>query len=243
MANASAAQEALLDSALPAPEDRRTLTDSVARRLRNLIIEGHLPPGTPLRLQALAGRLGVSVMPVREALRLLEAERLVAVSPHRGATVLQVSSDEVEEIYVMRAALERLAARIAMAKIGQDEIRAIRDQFEAMAAAASDEDLDRFGLEDRRFHRLLYAAAGRDGLYARILDLSQSSLRATNLAYGIWRPLLLGLEAHRPILEAIEAQDTEQVARLTFEHVTEGGARIFAAVRAWEERQALESAR
>jgi len=239
--NSAGAREALLDSALPAPEDRRTLTDSVARRLRDLIIEGHLPPGTPLRLQALASRLGVSVMPVREALRLLEAERLVAVSPHRGATVLQVSSDEVEEIYVMRAALERLAARVAMTRISADAIRSLRSQFEAMAAAAADEDLDRFSVEDRRFHRLLYAAAGREGLYARILDLSQSSLRATNLAYGIWRPLLLGLEAHRPILEAIEAGEPEEVARLTFGHVTEGGARIYAAVRAWEARQALES--
>lgn len=241
MVNSAGAREALLDSALPAPEDRRTLTDSVARRLRDLIIEGHLPPGTPLRLQALASRLGVSVMPVREALRLLEAERLVAVSPHRGATVLQVSSDEVEEIYVMRAALERLAARVAMTRISADAIRSLRSQFEAMAAAAADEDLDRFSVEDRRFHRLLYAAAGREGLYARILDLSQSSLRATNLAYGIWRPLLLGLEAHRPILEAIEAGEPEEVARLTFGHVTEGGARIYAAVRAWEARQALES--
>jgi DNA-binding GntR family transcriptional regulator len=180
-------------------------------------------------------------MPVREALRLLEAERLVAVSPHRGATVLQVSSDELEEIYVMRAALEQLAARVAVERMGPDTKAALRAQFESMAAAAADENLDTFSVEDRAFHRQLYAAAGRPGLYARILDLSQSSLRATNLAYGIWRPLVLGLEAHRPILEAIEAGDSDEASRLTFEHVTEGAARILGAVRAWEERQALEA--
>lgn len=241
LAAGTRAHDALLDQVLGGPEDRRTLPESVAKRLRELIIEGHLPPGTPLRLQPLARRLGVSVMPVREALRALEAERLVAFSPHRGATVLQVSSEEIEEIYAMRAALERLAARIAMERITPEAVTALREQLGVMAAAAAAEDLERFSEEDRHFHRMLYAAAERQSLYARILDLSQSSLRATNLAYGIWRPLMLGLEAHRPILDAIEAGDPELVARLTFEHVTEGGARIYAAVRDWEERQRIQS--
>ena len=242
MGRTLATTEGLLDTVLGAPEDRRTLTASVARRLRDLIIAGDLPPGTPLRLQALAQRLDVSVMPIREALRLLEAERLVTVSPHRGATVLQLSSDEVEEIYAMRAGLERLAAGIAAERISRESIAALRQQFDAMALAASDEDLDRFRDEDRRFHRTLYAAASRPTLYTRILDLSRSSSRATNLAYGAWRPLTLGLEVHRPILEAVEARDAELVARLTYEHVTEGGARINAAVKEWEASRIVEAA-
>jgi DNA-binding GntR family transcriptional regulator len=224
----------LLEVAIAHPEDRTTLTESVTNRLRDLIIEGDLPPGTPLRMQALAARLGVSIMPVREALKLLEAEHLVAISPPPGATVLQVSSDEVEEIYAMRAALESLAARVAMSRIKPAEVRGMQRQLERMQRVARGEDVRLFSAEDRRFHRMLYQAAGRPALYTRIIELAQSSLRATNLAYEIWRPLILGVDAHRPILEAVERGDASAVARLTFEHVTEGGARIYAAVRQWE---------
>lgn len=215
----------------------RTLTSTVADRLRTLIIDGTIPPGSPLRLNALADRLDVSITPVREAIRVLEAERLVITSPHRGATVLRISSDEVEEIYAMRVGLEHLAARRAMERILPNEVLALRDQFEVMATAARREDLDRFSSEDRRFHQMLYVCAGRPPLLTKILGLTQSSFRATKLAYGIWRPLMLGLDAHRPLMEAIEAGDPDRVARMTYEHVREGGSRIHAAVLRWEEAQ------
>lgn len=213
---------------------RRTLTSTVADRLRTLIIDGTIPPGSPLRLRALADRLDVSITPIREAIRVLESERLVVTSPHRGATVLQISSDEVEEIYAMRVGLEHLAARRAMERILPNEVLALRDQFELMTVAARSEDLDRFSAEDRRFHQMLYACAGRPALLTKIVDLAQSSLRATKLAYGIWRPLTLGLDAHRPLMEGIEGGDPDRVARMTYEHVREGGSRIRAAVVRWE---------
>lgn len=234
MAVDGADAEALLDAVIATPESPQTLTVSVTSRLRDLIISGAVPPGTPLPLQALAVRLGVSVMPVREALRVLEAERLVVTRPHRGSRVLQISADEVEEIYAMRVGLERIAAKRAMERILPEEVLALRQQFDVMIEAARAEDLDRFSREDRRFHAMLYLAAGRESLYRKIVDLTQSSTRAVTLAYGIWRPLMLGLDAHRPILEAIEAGDPEPVAQLTYEHVSDGGARIHAAVARWE---------
>jgi DNA-binding GntR family transcriptional regulator len=220
----------------------RTLTDSVTSQLRDLIIAGDIPPGTALRLRSVADQLGVSVMPVREALRVLEAERLVTVSPHRGATVMQISAHEVEEIYAMRGGLERLAARRAMERILPEEVLSLSRQFEAMAEAARADDLDRFSIEDRKFHRMLYEVAGRDSLRRKILDLTRSGSRAVKLAYGVWRPLVLGLEAHRPIMDSIEAGDPDRVAQLTYEHVTEGGARIHAAVARWEADRVLDGA-
>lgn len=226
----------LLEAVL-APTERRTLTGSTVDRLRTLILEGTLPPGTPLRLSAVAARLGVSNMPVREALRTLEAERLVVVIPHRGATVLQISSDAVEEIYAMRAGLERLAARRAMERILPDEVIAIRTQFERMAEVAAADDLDEFSREDRRFHQMLYACAQRSSLEQRIQELTSSTTRAVKLAYGVWRPLTQAVAAHQPLVDAIAAGDPERVARLTFEHVRDGGARIHAAVARWETSQ------
>jgi len=229
--------EVLLDPGIVRAENRATLTDSVTSQLRDLIIAGDLPPGTQLRLQSLAMRLGVSVMPIREALRVLEAERLIAAPPHRGASVLQISANEVEEIYAMRVGLERLAAKRAMERILPEEVLVLRQQFEVIAEAAKAEDLDRFSAEDRKFHRMLYAVAGRDSLYQRIVDLTQSATRAVKLAYGIWRPLMLGLDAHRPLMEAIEVGNPDRVAQLTYEHVAEGGARIHAAILRWEETE------
>jgi DNA-binding GntR family transcriptional regulator len=223
----------VLESVLE-PAERRTLTGSTVDRLRTLILAGDLPPGTPLRLRAVAARLGVSNMPVREALRTLEAERLVVVIPHRGATVLQISSDEVEEIYAMRAGLERLAARRAMERILPEEVIAIQTQFKRMEEAAETEDLDRFFREDRRFHDMLYMAAQRPSLEQRVHELARSSTRAVKLAYGVWRPLTRAVAAHQPLVDAIAAGDADRVARLTFAHVTEGGARIHAAVARWE---------
>ena len=231
---------AVLGSAIAPAGVYRTLTDTVTSQLRDLIIAGEIPPGTALRLRSLATRLGVSVMPVREALRVLEAERLVVVSPHRGATVLQISANEVEEIYAMRAGLERLAAKRAMERILPQEVLSLSHQFEVMAEAAKADELDRFSLEDRKFHRMLYVVAGRDSLLTKILELTRSGSRAVMLAYGVWRPLVLGLDAHRPIMEAIETGDPDRVAQLTYEHVSEGGARIHAAVARWEEAQRLD---
>lgn len=80
----------ILDAALSQPADRQTLAETVTGRLRELILDGQLPPGQPLRPNHLAPRLSVSVMPVREALRILEAEGLVSFTPRIGARVAEI---------------------------------------------------------------------------------------------------------------------------------------------------------
>ena len=89
-----AAVELNIDEILGCPADAQTLAATIAQRLRALILDGQLRPGTKLRLAPLAASLGVSVMPVREALRRLEAERLVVVRPRRGAVVAELSADD-----------------------------------------------------------------------------------------------------------------------------------------------------
>lgn len=126
----------------------------------------------------------------------------------------------------MRVGLERLAAKWAMERILAEEVLVPRQQFEVMAEAAKADYLDRFSPADRMCHRMLDAVAGRDSLYQRIVDLTQSATRAVKLAYGIWRPLMLGLDAHRPLMEAIEVGNPDRVAQLNYGPVAEGGARI-----------------
>src|SRR4051794_15630849 len=89
-----------------APIQRQTIASMTVEALRERILRGDYPEGEPLRQDALADELGVSRIPVREALRQLEAEGLVTFNPHRGAVVSTLSLDEIEELFQLRADIE-----------------------------------------------------------------------------------------------------------------------------------------
>ena len=107
--------------------------------LRDLITDGQLSPGTPLRQRDLAERFDVSYTPVREALRRLESEGLVVTDVHRGATVARTESEELEENYRILAALEALAGSLAVAKITDDDIADIEARCREVAARLPDD--------------------------------------------------------------------------------------------------------
>ncbi len=214
------------------------MAEVVAQRLRTAIVDGQLPPGTPLRLARISERLGVSVMPVRDALRQLEAERLVDIAPRRGAVVTELSIEDAEETYAVRVALEALAARHAVARLSDADIGEIREAFGRMAEAQRSGDLGTFIDADHVFHHRLYQASERDRLIRNIAELVARSRRYAPYAYRAWLPLDNALAAHRPILEAIEARDPILVERLTFEHMSAAAARLVAAVQLEAEERA-----
>ena len=134
------------------------MTEAATGILRGLILTGKLPPGTPLRLNQLATRSGMSVMPVREALRALEAERLVTFRAHHGATVTELSAEDVEEAYALREALEGLAARDGVLRTwARTDLATIRGWFARMEEAAGTGDRDELVAYDQEFHRALFA--------------------------------------------------------------------------------------
>jgi DNA-binding GntR family transcriptional regulator len=221
-------QDSVLADVLGGPHDTRTMAETVAQRLRGLIIEGQLPPGTALRLAPLADQLAVSIMPIREAFRLLEAERLVVVTPRRGAVVTELSIDDIEETYAVRVALEGLAARHATERLTAADLADIGKLFEQMAQAQEANDLKSFIAADREFHLRLYAASGRDNLVRLISELVNRSQRYAPYVYGAWQPLDIALRAHKPLLDAIEAGDPMLVEERTREHMSAAGARLLA---------------
>ena len=223
----------LLESVLGDPEPQPTVSEHVAARLRELILTGRLPPGTRLRLSHVANRLGVSVMPVREAMRILEAERLVISEPRRGAVVAGLSFEDIEELFAVRGALESLAAEHGAERIDTDGVRAMRTEFDAMGEACDSGDKTGFLAHDRRFHSILYESAGRPALLARIDELLESARRAGDpYIYRDWYPLPEVVEAHRPILEAVERHDHRLVAQLVRENISRASEQ---ALRAFEE--------
>src|SRR6476661_4206337 len=115
------------------PIQRQTLTGMTLDALRERILRGHYPEGEPLRQDAIAEELGVSRIPVREALRQLEAEGLVTFSPHRGAVVSSLSLAEIDELFELRADIEGDLLRRAISKMTNEQLdraTAVLDEFQ-----------------------------------------------------------------------------------------------------------------
>lgn len=231
-ARRAAAAEDPLDALRGLPAASRTLSQSVADRLRRLIVTGRLQPGDPLRLAAIAARLDVSVQPVREAVRLLAAEGLVVIEPHRGAYVARLSVEDVEELYAVRIALEGLIARVATERLVDADVRALEAAFAAMEACAGADDRPGFVAADRAFHRGLYTVAGRPRLLARILDLWDASTRAQPAVHGSWATLADAVADHAPLLAAIRRRDAAGAEAATRAHLERAARSVLAALRA-----------
>ncbi len=235
-------QRALIDEVDLAPQPRETLTDGATSSLRALIISGQLPPGTPLRLNAIASRLGMSVMPIREALRALEAERLVTFRAHHGATVASLSVEDVEEAYAVRAALEGLAARDGVLDLTEESLATIREKFRLMEEDAARGDREALVGHDQEFHRALYIAGGRPDRVRRIIELWESTQRAIPLIYRAWEPLDLAITAHRPILDAIETRDARAAQARSRVHTEHAATRILKVLRASADKETWPTA-
>ena len=111
------------------------LVDDLAERIHTRVLTGEYAVGTWLRQEALAAEFGVSRTPVREALRKLQAARVVDVLPHRGALVRAPTATDIREAYLIRGELEGLAAEMAVARIDEQQLRRLRDAEEAFRQA------------------------------------------------------------------------------------------------------------
>ncbi len=140
----------------------RTVADRVAERIREAIHDGSYSPGTRLVERSVARELGVSHIPVREALARLADEGLVDRLPRRGARVAELTRQELDEISSLRIVLEQLVARRAQERMTADaelELRAIADR---MLQAAADGDVDLLVTLDQRFHERLWELADHE---------------------------------------------------------------------------------
>ena len=121
-------------------EDRESIEQRVALTLRELIVDGELPSGTPLVQRDLAQQLGVSPTPVRAALSQLEREGFVAVTPTGRAVVSMLTREDFEEIYAARLGLEGLAANLGARAVGRTEIAAMKETLRDLRRLAEEQD-------------------------------------------------------------------------------------------------------
>src|SRR3954466_11288086 len=139
---------------------RRDNVEQVYRRVREAMLEGEIAPGAVMSQVALADELGVSRTPLREALRMLQSEGLVDARANRRVTVRPISATDVEELVVMRVALETEAIRLSVERLRPEDIAGLEGRLAEMAHFAKAKDYARWQAPHMAFHRGLTAPAG-----------------------------------------------------------------------------------
>jgi DNA-binding GntR family transcriptional regulator len=195
-----------------------TVQSAALQMLREQIAAGVLPAGAQLRQELLAREVGVSVAPVREALKTLEAEGQVVYLPRRGYFVASLTLSELEENYRIRDLLEPEATRQAIPRLGDEEIARMEQSVQEMEDASRTVDLQAFGAANRVFHFTIFESAGMPRLaeIIRILWESTDPYRARYIVDDTIR-CRVNTE-HRAILEAVRVGDDRATLRLLQKH-------------------------
>lgn len=199
--------------------DKESLSERVKRVIVDRVIDGTYPPGTHLVELHLAEEFDVSQAPVREALRELSSTRLVENRPRRGTFVRKISSEEMAEIYMVRAALEGEAAIHAFPILHQDPAP-LRAALEGMREAVQGDSARGLAKYSTEFHRAIIEASG-NRLMLEIWDSLFVEVRTMATIIRGHVELKAAAEAHAPILEAYETGSAELCRELVTRHQQE----------------------
>ena len=217
VANASVVELSLPEAA------RRSTSDFVAETLREAIVSGELAEGSILKQDELAERFRVSKIPVREALKRLEAEGLVNFIRNKGALVASMSPDTIWEYVEIRAMLEARAAELSAPLISDANLQKARSALEAFG---NERNPARWGEANWQLHSALYVDARRPVLMAEIRSLYDKVERYVRALLAVTPELPKTQREHHAIIDAFAARDAERAATLTRAHVLDGGASL-----------------
>jgi DNA-binding GntR family transcriptional regulator len=193
--------------------------DVVYARLRDAILRGDMKPGEEVRQERVAADLEVSRTPLREALRMLEREGLVAAHNNRSYRIAGYSLADIEQLYVVRLPLEAIAIRVTIPRLATQDLAVLEGQMAQMATFADAQDYELWEVPHREFHRGLVAKAG--ARVARLLtDLSDHAERYRRF-YTVEGPRAwsTGVDEHRAILDACAAGDADEGASRLAAHL------------------------
>ncbi len=223
--------ETASDSAIP----RQSLTSAVADKLRDQIIRGEIPEGAQLRQDAIANQFQVSRIPVREALRQLDAEGLIAIVPNRGAVVPALSPDDIEELFSIRALLEPEVLKLSIPHLTEDdfaEADAVLRKY--VIELRQDDHVSAWGRLNWQFHSILYSRANQPRFMAIIRNVNNNGERYTRLQLYLTHGMKRANKEHHQILEFCCQRDVTQACKLLRQHIQYAGESL---------KQALEQKR
>lgn len=193
---------------------------SFVSRIENMILTGAFKPRERLIEAALSEMFGVSRYSVRDAFKVLETKGLVIVTPFRGVVVSELSKKEVEEIFVIRAALEQLALRLAMENATNEDIKFLRRMVKKIEDASHNDNFAAMIAADTEFHDYLFQMSQNNSLRRMINDLRN---RCHIIRYSAWSsPDVLHevMKEHLMMVEAIEARDMGKLMPLLEKHLS-----------------------
>jgi phosphonate utilization transcriptional regulator len=210
---------------------QHSLTTLVLRELERQIVAGELAAGAKLNEAELAAQLRVSRGPVREAFRALEQSGLVRTEKNRGVFVRQLSLEEANEIYEVRAALDALIGRLAAQRILPEQLAHLKALVKRMQDAGRARDVDAYFPLNIDFHETLAQAAGNKALlanYRRIvneLNLYRRETLARNAAN-----IPISTRDHEAIVNAVDKGDAALAEQLLYQHVIDSRERLHQAL-------------
>lgn len=218
------------EEAMPLPAlERETLEDKAYRALRSAILSGDVADGQRLVQDALAERLGVSRIPVRQALKRLAIEGLVTVNERGAHFARRFTVEDAREVYGLRALLEPYACRLAVARATPDQVDELDATMRAGLAAARRHDAETYVELNRELHMRLYALAGSRRLLRHIELLWSGTPQLTPLLFD--DQLQRSAREHAGLLAAIRKGDGEAAAERLRAHIEHAGDALVSALR------------
>jgi DNA-binding GntR family transcriptional regulator len=199
--------------------DRQGLASAVTAKLRDMIVEGVLPPGTRLNERVLCEQLAVSRTPLREAFKTLAVEGLIDLLPNRGAAVAQMSIEDIEQTFEVMGALEGLSGELACRRITDEEVAEIRALHYEMLAAHARRDLPTYYRINHLIHDRINAAANNAVLTQTYLQINariQSLRFRSNFNHEKWDH---AVKEHGAMLGALEKRDSDALRNVLQQHL------------------------
>jgi DNA-binding GntR family transcriptional regulator len=189
------------------------------KRIKQAIISYEIKPGEPLVEEQIADKLGVSRTPVREALKELKSEGLVKIIPRKGAFVAEISSRDIEEIFLLREILECAAIKIAISRIKEEDLIEIESTFNSFNDDTKKKNYENILYVDIKFHNFIVDSSGNRRLCQFIGILNDQVYRLRYLSATAPGRLGKSLQEHIGILEALKKRDKDLAVQRLRQHI------------------------
>lgn len=201
----------------------KSLRERVVNNIRRAIVAGALKPGTRLVETAIAEQMGISRAPVREAIRSLEQEGFVVSIPRKGSFITKLKRQDVEEIYVLRTALEGLAVKLAFPHMTPEDIDELEVIIGKMRQAAEENDLSQLVEWDHAFHRRIVENSHNKWLIRAWLNMSAQLRLFFSIKDQLYDNPHDVVDTHFPIIEVLRGNDVEIAQDILAEHIVKAG--------------------
>lgn len=195
------------------------LRDVVFQTLREAILRGNIKPGERLMEIQLSQQLGVSRTPVREAIRMLELEGLVNMTPRKGAAVAAISEKSLRDVLEVRCALEELSVRLACERMSWEQFEKLRTANIKFAQSAEEEDITVIARSDEAFHDIIYYSTDNDKLILLLNQLREQMYRYRLEHIKIKERRSLLIREHQEIIDALRDRDSQTAVLVMRRHI------------------------